>query len=85
MDLKDPYGRIARWMMELHQFNFKIEFIPGKENMLPDALSCAEMELFHVGVISDSIADFGCIDDVETLVAITQLIIPTDKEFAEEQ
>ena len=36
---KDPYGRIARWMMELDQFNFKIDYIPGVENIAPDSLS----------------------------------------------
>jgi transposase InsO family protein len=39
MNLSDPHGRIARWSAELSQFNFKLEFIPGKDNPIPDAFS----------------------------------------------
>ena len=53
--LKDPHGRIARWMMELNEFHFKLEFIPGKQNILPDALSHAHDEV--VGAIADAMAD----------------------------
>jgi transposase InsO family protein len=39
MKLNDPHGRIARWTAELNQFNYKIEYIPGKTNTVPDAMS----------------------------------------------
>ena len=38
-DLKDPHGRIARWVMLLNEFNTNISYIPGKSNTLADVLS----------------------------------------------
>lgn len=39
MNLHDPYGKIARWVAELCQFDFKIEYIKGISNVPPDTLS----------------------------------------------
>ena len=39
MNLSDPYGKIARWAAELTQFNFKIKYIKGIDNIPPDTLS----------------------------------------------
>ena len=36
---KIPKGRRVRWMMELQQYDFKIEHRPGKSNANADALS----------------------------------------------
>src|SRR5215469_14828899 len=44
MNLHDPHGRIARWTAELNQFNFKLQYVPGKNNEIADALSRAEQE-----------------------------------------
>ena len=32
-------GRVARWMMELAEYDFRIEFVPGRLNDVADALS----------------------------------------------
>ena len=37
--MKDVYGRIARWIMYLQGFQFKIQHRPGKDNGNADALS----------------------------------------------
>jgi hypothetical protein len=39
LKLNDPFGRIARWMLELNQFNCNIDYIPGEQNVLADAMS----------------------------------------------
>ncbi len=36
---KDPKGRIARWLATLVQYNFRVEYRPGKQNVVADALS----------------------------------------------
>ena len=36
---KEPKERIARWIMKLQGYKFKIEHIPGRENIIADALS----------------------------------------------
>jgi hypothetical protein len=36
---KDLLGRFARWVNKLMEFDFEIEYVPGEENILPDALS----------------------------------------------
>ncbi|GBN40842.1 hypothetical protein AVEN_204097-1 [Araneus ventricosus] len=39
MGLKSPSGRLARWALQLQSFNLKIEYIPGKANVIADMLS----------------------------------------------
>jgi hypothetical protein len=36
---KDLSGRQARWMEKISEFNFEVEYAPGIENVLADALS----------------------------------------------
>ena len=36
---KDPRGKMARWLIELENYDYKIEYIPGKENVQADYLS----------------------------------------------
>ena len=36
---KDPRGKVARWLMELQEYNFDISHIPGKQNQKADFLS----------------------------------------------
>ena len=36
---KDPKGRIARWIIGIQEFKFKIEHISGKDNVIADAPS----------------------------------------------
>ena len=86
MNLKDPHGRIARWMMELNEFSYKIEHIPGKENIVPDVLSRAhDFHLQQVGAISDSLADAGNIESYELVAGLDILQLPSDEEWAAEQ
>ena len=36
---KDPRGKFGRWLMELEEFSYKVEYIPGIENVRADPLS----------------------------------------------
>ncbi len=42
--MKDPKGKFARWILQLEQFIFKIEYIPGKKNGCADFLSRESLE-----------------------------------------
>jgi len=39
MEMENPTGRLARWVMILQGFNFEIGYRPGKTNVVADALS----------------------------------------------
>lgn len=39
MNCPDPLGRLARWCLTLQEFDFNIVHRPGKQNLVPDALS----------------------------------------------
>ena len=36
---KDPRGKFARWIAELEEYEYSIQYILGKENVKADALS----------------------------------------------
>lgn len=38
-NIKEPSGRIARWALRLQQFDFDVVHRPGKDHLVPDALS----------------------------------------------
>jgi len=39
MDMKDPKGRLARWVLRLQGYDFVIDYRPGAINHVPDTLS----------------------------------------------
>lgn len=39
MNLKSPSGRLARWDLQIQQYDIQIEYTPGKANVLADMLS----------------------------------------------
>ncbi len=39
LSLKQPKGRLARWMMEIQNFSFKVENAPGNQLVVPESLS----------------------------------------------
>ncbi|GFW54671.1 transposon Tf2-9 polyprotein [Trichonephila clavipes] len=38
LNLKSPTGRLARWALEIQSFNLKVQYIPGKANVVADML-----------------------------------------------
>ncbi|GFU29908.1 retrovirus-related Pol polyprotein from transposon 297 [Trichonephila clavipes] len=40
INLKSPTGQLARWALEIQSFNLKVQYIPGKANVVADMLSC---------------------------------------------
>lgn len=43
-NLKEPNTRLQRWKIKLEEYDFKIEYIQGKENKVADALSRIKIE-----------------------------------------
>lgn len=39
MSLKEPRGRLARWMIEVQDFEFEVKYTPGAKMAVPDCLS----------------------------------------------
>lgn len=70
IDVSDPHSRIARWYMELSQYDLKIEYIAGKSNKAADALS----RNFNLETFDDIAA-----------AASEILSLPSDEEWVAEQ
>ncbi|KAF2894684.1 hypothetical protein ILUMI_11490 [Ignelater luminosus] len=39
MNIKSPTGRLARWALLIQSFNVKIDYLPGRRNVVADTLS----------------------------------------------
>ena len=63
-NFRQPTGALARWQQQLEQYDFKIEYRPGKSNVVADALSRAE-HLEHDP--ADNTNPFGDEDEYHTL------------------
>lgn len=44
-NLKEPNSKLQRWKCKLEEYNFKIEYIKGKDNIVADALSRPEINI----------------------------------------
>ena len=74
-------GRLARWLMELADYDFRIEFIPGKVNDAADALS-----RLHAATPADATSSIEFRDylrEQEVMCADTELLF-ADYVFATE-
>ena len=71
--------------MLLNQFNYTIEYIPGHENVIPDALSRGYEQSSSIAAITESLANLGTIDLVEVVAGNFITVLPSDDEWAKEQ
>jgi hypothetical protein len=96
LDLKDPYGKIARWSAELSQFYFTVKYIKGITNIPPDVLSRIHEEALFFECIRTSrvlseISLIGteeqicCLETIEEEILLEQLNFswPSDAELIE--
>lgn len=51
--MRDTYGRLARWSMRLHEFDMVIGYRKGSLNVVPDAFSRAPLEVNVIGLTPD--------------------------------
>ncbi|GFW35954.1 retrovirus-related Pol polyprotein from transposon 17.6 [Trichonephila clavipes] len=84
LNLKSPTGRLARWALEIQSFNLKIQYIPGKANVVADMLSrpvsqeesfCEENNITIADMPTRSCVLYRYVPDADSSEA--QLVIPT--------
>lgn len=49
--IESPTGRLARWALELQQYNFLIRYRRGKQNVVADALSRTPLETLDLATV----------------------------------
>jgi len=77
--IKDPHGRIGRWIMEMQQYDFDIDHRPGQLHVVPDALSRAPI-IRAVEAASSSDRDLSDPPEVypTTIFAVSATTVATD-------
>ncbi len=98
MEMKDPRGRLGRWVMTLQGYSFDIQHLPGKENFVADALSrnpvtlVMDKETFTIEDLNLSfdpvpftLEEIFAIEEVSTSEEIQLNKFPMFEEFSREQ
>lgn len=84
LSLKDPRGRLARLMMEIQDFDFKVVYAPGKELVVPDILS---RDSFQATLCTrcnkelEKVEAVNTIDEDSTLPTRDELLAAQQAEF----
>uniref|UniRef100_A0A5K3FJI9 RT_RNaseH domain-containing protein n=1 Tax=Mesocestoides corti TaxID=53468 RepID=A0A5K3FJI9_MESCO len=90
-NFKEPSGIIARWLEVLSQFNYKVEYRPGKKHENADALSRIPERTVDVAAISmeqTTVENWGAAQSEDPYISLiydrqrTGSPKPTDKEMA---
>ena len=50
-NLKEPNSKLQRWKCKLEDYNFTLEYIKGKDNIVADALSRPEINSNEIDTI----------------------------------
>lgn len=61
-NLKNPNGRLGRWILRLQQYDFKLVHRKGKHNVVPDALSRAMVD--EIQILSENFNGDPWYDDL---------------------
>lgn len=70
-------GRVTRWIMYLNQFDFKVEYVKGKDNIGPDVLSRYSYDTANVQdekVNCPEVAAFDIVGKHKTRVQLREII-----------
>ena len=74
---KDPRGKVARWLVELENFEYRVKYVAGKDNVEADCLS--RIEIPEGSNEPESIQEKACIyhPEEQTCVYFEDVILPT--------
>lgn len=54
-NLKEPNSKLTRWALKLEEYNFDIQYIPGKSNRVADALSRIQLNPISLNDLNENL------------------------------
>lgn len=63
--LKNPESKLARWRIKLEEYDYSVEYKPGKKNLNADALSRIELQFNMIVPESPALEDILNLDEAE--------------------
>jgi len=71
-NIKEPNMKLQRWKIKFNEFDYKIKYLPGKENYVADALSRTKIEEVIVGEVANSVDALIHSANEDNYVSITE-------------
>ncbi len=82
LSLKETKGRFARWMMEIQNFSFKVEYAPGNQLVVPDS---RRMDSVPFPLCSKWKENMEIPDSTKAVTELPAKRVPTPDELREAQ
>lgn len=73
-ECKLGHGRMSRWILALQNYNLNWEFVPGKQNIVPDIISRTDFEGNSEGRRTNEFKILNIIQSDKNLIRIIKSI-----------